>query len=82
MQYEQEFYSPKYESKTDAGSIQDFRTMLYWNPDIKTEGNGKTRVQYYTSNTTGKFVGVLHGITDDGLPATHVFRFEVRQAPR
>jgi hypothetical protein len=83
LAYEQEFYSPRYETASDLGSRKpDFRNVLYWAPEIVTAPDGKKQITFYTADTTGTFVGVLHGITEDGLPGTHSFFFQVRENPK
>ena len=63
-----EFYSPMYDGdSTNLSRIPDYRTTLYWNPNLKTDKNGNTEVNFYTSNFEGKYIIDIQSITKDGL---------------
>lgn len=80
MQLEREFYSPVYESSQQMASrLPDFRNVLYWSPSVSTNAQGKTQVNFYTSDRTGNYVGVLQGITATGEAGSQVFKFSVKQ---
>lgn len=75
MQLHREFYSPTYDSEAQVNSrIPDFRTLLYWTPQVNADGN----VSFYTSDQTGKYVGVIEGITANGDAGDQAFTFEVK----
>lgn len=44
------FYVPDY-SYTDLPDEKDFRRTLYWNPNVKTNAEGKATVQFYNTPT-------------------------------
>ena len=80
MQLEREFYSPLYESSQQMASrLPDFRNVLYWSPSISTNAQGKTQVNFYTSDRTGNYIGVLQGITATGKAGSQYFKFTVKQ---
>lgn len=66
-----EFYSPTY-SDSDDDRLPDFRSLLYWNPDVKTDKNGEATVEFYTSDEIGSFEVNVQGITKDGRPIAKV----------
>jgi hypothetical protein len=35
--------------------IPDFRNTLYWNPDLKTDEDGKADLEFYTSDESGEY---------------------------
>ncbi|HAL83531.1 MAG TPA: hypothetical protein DCO83_15930 [Mucilaginibacter sp.] len=77
LQLRREFYSPVYDTETQAASrIPDFRNVLYWSPSVAEQGKGN--VSFYTSDQTGKYVGVVQGLTQKGDAAAHYFTFEVK----
>ena len=77
LQLERKFYSPAYESKQQHDStLPDFRNVLYWNPNINTGGSG-TKLSFYTSDKTGKYVGVIEGISLSGNAGSKYFYFDV-----
>jgi hypothetical protein len=79
LQLQREFYSPVYDSEQAAKSrMPDFRNQLYWAPDINTPASGKKQLSFYTSDQTGKYIGVVQGITAQGNAASQYFSFEVK----
>ena len=63
-----EFYSPRYEDG-DCGIEKgtDLRSVLYWNPCVKLDANGKAEFDFYSSdvrNTT--YTILVEGVTSDG----------------
>ncbi|RYZ45522.1 MAG: hypothetical protein EOP49_25070 [Sphingobacteriales bacterium] len=78
LQLEREFYAPAYDTEAQkANRIGDFRDLLIWQPEIRTDASGKANTRFYTSDKKGKFIGVLQGIDANGNAASHVFSFEV-----
>jgi len=45
----------------------DFRNTLYWNPDIRTDKNGKSMIEFYTSDDVSDYVLMISGFSGDGL---------------
>jgi hypothetical protein len=80
MQLQREFYSPVYDTEEKrASSIPDFRNVLYWSPDVKTDATGKKQISFYSSDLSGKYAIVLQGITADGRSGSKVITFEVKE---
>jgi len=80
IQLQREFYMPAYDTEEQRKSrLADFRNLLYWNPDVITNKNGETQLQFYTSDMKGKYIGVIEGITTDGKAGRNTFSFEVTQ---
>jgi hypothetical protein len=69
VQKERQFYSPSYDSVSDT-HLPDFRTLLYWNPSVKSGSSGKTTIEFYTSDLEGDFIINVQGITGNGLCGT------------
>ena len=60
------FFSPNYEKENDA-LTPDFRTTIYWNPYITTEGNQrKATIQFFNNDYSKKFKMVLCGMNSEG----------------
>ncbi|HEY1024189.1 MAG TPA: hypothetical protein VGE26_03430 [Sphingobacteriaceae bacterium] len=79
MQVKREFYSPQYDTPQESSSrIPDFRNVLYWSPEIKTDKSGKATISFYTSDQAGKYTVSINGITKDGQPLSKMVQFEVR----
>lgn len=81
MQNKREFYNPKYDNPIARESrLPDFRNLLYWNPDIHTEPDGKKKMDIYASDQQGKYVVVIQGITSDGKTGYTYTTFDVKSA--
>ena len=78
LQLEREFYAPVYETVAQQGSrIPDFRSTLYWKPDVTTDAKGGAAVSFYTSDSKGQYIGVLQGLDVQGRAASTTFTFSV-----
>jgi hypothetical protein len=78
MQLQREFYSPVYDTPQLVKSrLPDFRTVLYWAPDVNTDLKGNARVSFYTSDKAGKYVAVFQGVTNSGKAGSCYFTFDV-----
>ncbi len=73
------FYSPQYLSTEQRqSSSADFRNLLYWSGDLKTNAaEGKVRVEFYTSDQKGIFIGKVQGLAADGSLLSNSFEINV-----
>lgn len=62
-----EFYSPNYDVIDYTAGKPDYRSTLYWNPDILVK-NDTASISFYTSDQRGVFDIILEGITSSGKP--------------
>lgn len=65
------FYSPKYDGTDDANMTSDDRVTVYWNPKVKTDMNGKAKVEFYTTDAFTEFLVTIEGIAGSqqmGIP--------------
>jgi hypothetical protein len=61
----QQFYSPKYNIASTA--IQpDYRTTIFWAPNINTDAAGRARVSFYTSDTGASYTIKIAGVAANG----------------
>ena len=66
-QIKKEFYSPVYTAKEQIiDSVPDFRTTIYWNPNVSTQENGKADFNFYTSDNSENYSVIIEGITNEG----------------
>jgi hypothetical protein len=73
------FNSPDYSSQEmNSQKMQDSRTTLLWQPDIKLDKEGKTTIQFYTSDKKGRFTGIVQGLANNGSPVYGSFEFDVK----
>lgn len=80
LQLQREFYSPTYATKEQVESrLPDFRNLLYWSPDIKTDEKGNKQVEFYTSDRPGKYAVVVQGINSNGVSGSKIIYFTVKK---
>ena len=61
------FDNPVYAGSQQKNSRHpDFRSTLYWHPNLNADSNGRRQVQFYSSDMKGTFRILLQGITPDG----------------
>jgi TonB-dependent SusC/RagA subfamily outer membrane receptor len=72
-----EFYSPKYGTRFDD-LVEDNRTTLYWDPDIRTDSTGLAQVSFYCSDVKTTFHVVVEGISTEGKVGRNEKTIEVR----
>jgi hypothetical protein len=81
VQMQREFYSPSYaDEKARQSRLPDYRNVLCWSPRILTGTAGKSHLTFFTSDTPGKFIVWIEGITPDGIPGSTITSFEVRDS--
>jgi hypothetical protein len=80
LNLQREFYSPAYTTPQQTASrTPDFRSLLYWAPNVITGTQGNSILSFYTSDMAGNYIGVVQGITADGAAGSQYFNFEVRK---
>ena len=79
LQLKRQFYSPIYDKANSRNRLPDFRNVLYWSPDLLTDGNGKAQLIFYSSEVPGTYAVVTCGITKDGYTGSSVSTFSVRK---
>ncbi|HUP12407.1 MAG TPA: hypothetical protein VM187_09355, partial [Niastella sp.] len=73
LQLQREFYSPVYQTiEQRECRLPDFRNLLYWSPDIKTNARGEATVRFYTSDIVGTYAVIVQGLNADGTPGSAV----------
>ena len=83
LQLQREFYAPRYDRNPGAQSrLPDGRTLLYWNPALQTNAQGKGRVEFYTSDQTGTYVVETNGLTAEGKAGSQRTLFTVKNTPK
>ena len=63
-----EFYTPKYIAKKDKRQDRrnDFRSTIYWNPNVQLNEKGNATVEFYTSDAITTFRATIEGIGVNG----------------
>jgi hypothetical protein len=83
VQGQREFYAPRYDdAKQFESRLPDFRDLLYWNANVETGEDGKSHLEFYTSDQPGKYKVIIQGITSQGIPGDRSFTFDVNPPER
>jgi hypothetical protein len=62
-----EFYTPRYEQlKAEDWEKPDLRSLVHWNPKLKTDSVGKSNLSFYNSDNTGSIRVVVEAISNNG----------------
>ena len=51
--------------------MADFRRTIYWNPDIRTDKDGKAKVEFFNNSTCQEMYISAEGMTEDGRILVH-----------
>jgi hypothetical protein len=79
LELQRKFYAPEYESKEQTSShLPDFRNLLYWEPELKTNSHGRTQLGFYSSDLPGKYAVVVQGLDTGGNLGSQVIFFDVK----
>lgn len=73
-----EFYVPAYTTDMSAQEGQDKRSTLYWNPILKLDENGNSKVTFFTSDLPATYKVVLEGISAEGEIINSETYFDVK----
>lgn len=80
LQLQRVFYAPVYETTEQVASrLPDFRNVLYWSPSLNSSAQGKKQLSFYTGDQNGQYIGVIQGLTADGVAGSQIFNFEVKK---
>ena len=62
-----EFYSPKYDTQERINNPkQDFRTTIFWKPNVITDEEGNAKLDFYTADDPATYSVIIEGVSDDG----------------
>jgi hypothetical protein len=73
-----QFYAPDHGSGSTPFHIPDFRPLLYWNPSIVTDHEGKATISFYASDDVSHWQVSAEGLSDSGIPGTETIIFETK----
>jgi len=62
-----EFQAPKYKDEEMPEVRNDFRSTVYWNPNVEVGHTGKKVVEFYNSDDITSFRAIVEGVSDDGM---------------
>lgn len=80
MQLQREFYTPTYETASQQNSrVPDFRSTLYWLPNLPINQQGIGETSFYTSDFPGTYLVAIQGLSSNGIPGSKYIKFEVKK---
>ena len=72
------YYSPKYEKPGMLTRIPDFRTQLYWNPDVNLPAGSDNTFTFFTGDLDGEYLVDITGVDNQGNRVSCQSSFVVR----
>jgi hypothetical protein len=73
-----EFYKPDYIK--ESPEKPDYRTTLFWKPEITLDEEGKSAIDFFTGDKTGEYWVKVEGLTNDGRPVNGIFDLQVMES--
>ena len=73
-----QFYTPPKYIENVGPRIPDFRSTIYWNPNIVTDNNGKAVVEFPLTDGKTQVEVRLEGLSVDGKPVSGTYSFKVQ----
>ncbi|WP_299682038.1 hypothetical protein [uncultured Tenacibaculum sp.] len=73
IQPKKEYYFENYNTSS-KNRIPDFRTQLYWNPNI----DSKKKINFYTSDVSGNYEIIIEGYSNSGKSIRFTHEFSVK----
>jgi hypothetical protein len=61
-----QFYEPKYTLKNRSIAAKDYRSTIYWEPDIVTDKDGNATVSFYAADSKGAYNVIFEGTDWNG----------------
>jgi hypothetical protein len=71
-----QFYSPRYPVK-NKDMVTDYRSTIYWKPDVTTNSRGNAFVSFYTAAKPGRYSVIIEGCTGNGLIGSRAIKIKV-----
>lgn len=77
---EKEFYTPKHDSNHYYDIANpDFRSTIFWKPQLLTDHLGNASVAYYHSDNTGTFQIIIEAISETGEIGYKIVNYNVEE---
>jgi hypothetical protein len=72
------FYAPKYDNKNEQSYTPDFRSTIYWAPDIKIEKDSPVTLEFYNADSLATIKIIVEGVTKEGIPLASKLNYIVK----
>ncbi|MFD2598526.1 carboxypeptidase regulatory-like domain-containing protein [Sphingobacterium corticis] len=71
------FYTPKYDTP-QSKNTSDFRSTIYWNPDVLIDGSGEMTLDYFNGDGNGRYKVIVEGMDRMGSVGRQVYYYQVK----
>jgi methionine-rich copper-binding protein CopC len=75
------FQAPEYSNANEDHTQTDYRSTIYWNPDVNTDANGRATVSFFAADLAGLYRVVVEGVTADGHPVSAQVYLTIEENP-
>jgi hypothetical protein len=75
-----EFYEPPEVPPINVPFALDYRSTIYWNPNVMTDQDGKAKINFRLTEGKPKVRVILEGLAEDGSPIFGMYTFQVGDA--
>lgn len=65
------FLSPDYANVSTETDAADYRSTIYWNPELTPDSTGTFRFEFYTSDLPGPYRITVEGLSNNGQPVRY-----------
>ncbi len=72
------FYYPKYDKQPQEVYVPDFRSTIFWKPDIRIEKGNEVKVDFYNADEAGTIKIIVEGVTTEGIPVTATTGYDIK----
>jgi hypothetical protein len=72
------FYSPNYDNKTEQTFHPDYRSTIFWEPNIKVEKSKSVKLEYFYADNPSAIKIIVEGVTEEGIPLTGKIKYDVK----
>ena len=61
-----QFYSPRYTAKNKDTAFKDYRSIIFWAPNVLTDKDGKATVSFFAADKKGTYTVIVEGMDGNG----------------
>tara|TARA_R110002124_G_scaffold28599_2_gene100662 strand:- start:143 stop:2575 length:2433 start_codon:yes stop_codon:yes gene_type:complete len=72
-----DFYAPRYNIDTPFANRPDFRSTLFWTPNLFTDSNGTVQFKYFNSDAHTKVLIRVDALSREGTPGASRYIYQV-----
>ncbi len=73
-----EFYTPVYHSLSEDTKRTDFRSTIFWDPNVHTNKRGEATLTFYNSDEITTFNTIAEGIGSNGLVGREEYKYHTQ----